>query len=176
MLTKGNFSKRTKERFLSLCVSILTFLQKCFSSFYTRNNEALVKSMDRVKMLFLFIIQYPLRWLRAINLGLPRKVYWRNELFCSFTLRLVASGGEELQCFYNQVIDVGPFVGVVFPPLRCLEKRNELALMETADLYAEDGPTFILPALASSCLLYLYNWGETCGRPKWKCVAIFSTF
>ncbi len=84
----------------------------------------------------------------------------------SFTLRLVASGGEELQCFYNQVIDVGPFVGVVFPPLRCLEKRNELALMETADLYAEDGPTFILPALASFYLFYLYNWGETCGRRK----------
>lgn len=40
-------------------------------------------------------------------MGCREKVYRRNELFCSFTSRLVASGGEKLQCFYNQVIDVG---------------------------------------------------------------------
>ena len=30
------------------------------------------------------------------------------------------------------------------------------ALMETADFYAEDGPSFILPALASSSYLFLF--------------------
>ena len=34
------------------------------------------------------------------------------------------------------------------------------ALMETADLYAEDGPSFILPALASSYLfLFIIQLG-----------------
>ena len=86
-------------------------------------------------------------------------------MFFYFIFRLVASGGARssavfLQSSYRCASHSLELFSAFSLPCSALRSEMNSALMETADLYAEDGPSFILPALASSYLfLFIIQLG-----------------
>ena len=82
-------------------------------------------------------------------------------MFFYFIFRLVASGGARssavfLQSSYRCASHSLELFSAFSLPCFALRSEMNSALMETADFYAEDGPSFILPALASSSYLFLF--------------------